>query len=93
MTEIGAMAAAWVLTMSAVWAALLRHGKGLSPGFGFGAGLILGPLGVVLCALQGGSRKASAAVQCPECEKLNAARNRFCDDCGKPLHYASPGSR
>ena len=78
-------ALAWVSTVSATWAALIRHGKAQTPAYGFGLGLLLGPLGVVVCALQTAEKDKAKAIECPDCGVLNAAWHRFCKDCGKTL--------
>ena len=92
------------MELIAIWlvcafgAAIIANGKGRSGGKGFLAGLLLGPIGVLIAlGLPDGKRKAELAAQaqlrpCPVCaERIQAAalKCRFCGADARPAPRVS----
>ena len=84
MTGINLTFALWVWTVCGVWAALVNHGRGNSAATGFGLGILLGPLGLLITLVtpaKGGAPRS----ECPHCGLVQDDAHTFCIGCGKAL--------
>lgn len=76
----------WLLC--AIVAGYIYHGKRRSWVVGALAGLILGPIGVVLALLTRPAEPPPLTKQCPTCHAAAPYMTRVCPSCGADIRYA-----
>ena len=76
----------WLLC--ALTAAYMYRSKGRSWWMGMLAGLVFGPIGVVLVLLTITALPPIPTKQCPKCGSQAPWTARICGQCGADIHYA-----